>query len=56
MLLAYGAIMATVIYFLNDCKFDKWKAITWSMFFVFGMLQCYRWFKSKVVELNDKED
>ena len=56
MLLAYGAIMATVIYFLNDCKFDKWKAITWSMFFVFGMLQCYRWSKSKIVELNDKKD
>lgn len=56
MLLAYGAITAAVIYFLNGCTFDKWKAVTWAMFMAFGIWQSYRWFQRKVEELNDKED
>ena len=56
MLMAYGAIMAAVIYFLNDCSFDKWKVLTWSMFMAFGLWQCYRWYQSKTEELNDKEN
>ena len=55
MLLAYGAIMAAVIYFLNGCIFDKWKTVTWAMFMAFGIWQCYLWFQSKSEELNDKE-
>ena len=56
MLLAYGAIMAAVIYFLNGCIFDKWKTVTWAMFMAFGIWQSYRWFQRKVKELNDKVD
>lgn len=55
MLLAYGVVMAAIIYFLNGCSFDKWKAVTWVMFMAFGIWQCYRWLQSKVEELN-KED
>ena len=36
--------------------FDKWKAVTWSMFMVFGIWQSYRWYQSKSEELNDKEN
>lgn len=56
MLLAYGVIMAAPIYFLNDCTFDKWNAVTWVMFMAFGIWQSYRWFQSKTEELNNKED
>ena len=56
MLMAYGAIMAAFLYILNDCMFDKWKAVTWSMFMVFGIWQSYRWYQSKSEELNDKEN
>lgn len=56
MLMAYGAIMAAVLYILNGCKFDKWKAVTWSIFMLFGVLQSYRWYQNKSEELNDKED
>ena len=56
MLMAYGAIMAAVIYFLNDCLFDKWKAVTWSIFMLFGVFQSYRWYQNKTEELNDQED
>ena len=56
MLMAYGAIMAAVLYILNGCMFDKWKAVTWSIFMLFGVFQSYRWYQNKTEELNDKED
>jgi len=56
MLMAYGAIMAAVLYILNGCMFDKWKVVTWSIFMLFGVFQSYRWYQNKIEELNDKED
>ena len=56
MLMAYGVIMAAVLYILNGCMFDKWKTVTWSIFMLFGGLQSYRWYQNKIEELNDKED
>lgn len=56
MLIAYGMMMAAVIYILNDWMFDKWKAVTWGIFMAFGVWQCYRWFQSKTEGLNDKVD
>lgn len=56
MLMLYAVIMAAVVYILNDCRLDKWKIVTWSMFMIFGIWQCYRWFQSKIEELNDKDN
>ena len=55
MLISYAVIMAAVIYLLNDCKLDKWKVVTWTMFMVYGVWQTYRWFQSKKEDLNDED-
>ena len=54
MLISYIVIMGAVIYFLNDCRYDKWKVITWAMFTVYGVCRCYSWFQREIEELNDK--
>ena len=54
MLISYIVIMGGVIYFLNDCRYDKWKVITWAMFTVYGVCRCYSWFQREIEEQNDK--
>ncbi|MDE6077645.1 MAG: hypothetical protein K2G29_07925, partial [Muribaculaceae bacterium] len=55
MLITYIVIMGAVIYFLNDCRCDKWKVITWGMFTVYGVFRCFSWYQREIEELNDKK-
>lgn len=56
MLFVYWVIMTASIYWLSGWTLDTGKTVTWTIFMVFGIIQCYRWFRSKINDLNDKEE